>query len=118
MATDLLDKIEDRLSWYRSVLSNEKPAKYLLCKLIGIEKNPSTMTDSQLWIEHSTLRTRFADLWREVKDSNYSGTNQQSKPFSLLDVKLELLNRILRNVPCASGDAKLIVRKERKALAA
>jgi putative pyruvate formate lyase activating enzyme len=96
MATDLLDKIEDRLSWYRSVLSNEKPAKYLLCKLIGIEKDPATMTDAQLWIEHTTLRTRFADLWREVKDSNYSGTNQQSEPFSLLDVKLELLNRILR----------------------
>ena len=107
MATDLLDKIEGRLSWYRSVLSNEKPAKYLLCKLIGIEKNPSTMTDAQLWIEHTTLRTRFVDLWREVKDSNYSGTNQQSKPYNLLDVKLELLNRILRNCALCEWKCKV-----------
>jgi len=98
MATDLLDRIENRLSWYLSVLSNERPAKYLLCKLIGTEINPTTMTDTQLWIEHTALRTRFADFWREVKHSNKLGTaQQQSQPFNLLDVKLELLNRILTN---------------------
>lgn len=97
MATDLLDRIENRLSWYHSVLTNERPAKYLLCKRIGIEINPSTMNNTQLWIEHTTLRTRFADLWRDVRNGNYSGTDQQqSVPFSLLDVKVELLNRILR----------------------
>jgi putative pyruvate formate lyase activating enzyme len=96
MATDLQERIDSRLSWYHGVLSNERPAKYLLCKLLGVETDPSTMTDTQLLVEHSTLRRRFANFWTEVKDGNISGINQQPERFSLLDIKLELLTRNLR----------------------
>ena len=37
MATDLPSRIENRLSWYYGVLPNQKAAKYLLCKSIGVE---------------------------------------------------------------------------------
>ena len=96
MASSLRDKVQERLTWYFGVLRNESPAKYLLCQSVRSEKDPSKMTDAQLWIQHSILRTQFADAWSEVKDGNQSRTDQQSEPFSLLDVKLELLNRILR----------------------
>jgi len=96
MATGLMDRVEDRLSWYNSVRLNEKPAKYLLCKLTGTETDPTTLTDSQLRSEHSTLHKRFVTRWRGVKAGGSSGIKQPSERFSLLDVKHELLNRILR----------------------
>ena len=107
MAGGLLDKIESRLSWYFSVLHNERPAKYLLCKSIRCERDPSRMTDAELGIQHSILHSQFADVWRQVKNGNHSGTNQQSEPFSLLDVKLELLNRILKKCTLCEWKCKV-----------
>ena len=96
MASGLLHQIESRLSWYLSVLRNEKPAKYLVCKSIRSEKDPSEMTDAQLSLQHSSLCKQFANRWGKVREGIVTGFNQQSEPYSLLDVKLELLNRVLR----------------------
>jgi len=107
MANDLRDQIERRLSWYYSVLRDEKPAKYLICKSIRSEKDPSTMTEAQLWIEHRNLRTRFANVWREVKNDTDSPTIQEPETFSLLDIKIELLNRILRKCVLCEWNCKV-----------
>jgi len=96
MSTDLQDRIDNRLSWYHNVMSNEKPAKYILCKRVSLQVDPSTMTDTQLVEEHATLHERFVDLWKRVKNCDNSGLGQQASPYSLLDVKVELLKRILR----------------------
>jgi len=52
------------------------------------------MTDEQLSLHHSSMCTQFANRWKKQCTTN--GLGRQSDLFSLLDVKLELLNRILR----------------------
>ena len=89
------DRIENKLSWYLSVLRNERPAKYLVCKSIRSEKDPSKLSEAQLSLQHSSLCKQFADRWGKVREGFASVFDPQSEPYSLLDVKLELLNRIL-----------------------
>jgi putative pyruvate formate lyase activating enzyme len=90
------DDIKRRLSWYYSVLRDERPAKYLICKTISCAENPTQMTESQLWGEHGNLRLRLADVWSKVREGEASVTEQEPPTFSLLDLKVELLKRILR----------------------
>ena len=65
------------------------------------------MTEAQLRIEHRNLRTRFANVWREVKNDTDSPTIQEPETFSLLDIKIELLNRILRKCVLCEWNCKV-----------
>jgi putative pyruvate formate lyase activating enzyme len=90
------EAVRDRLSWYYAVLRDLKPAKFLICKQIACEGDPGFMTESQLWEEHERLRPEFRNRLREVRDSEIPTEKSQKPQFSFLDVKVELLNRILR----------------------
>jgi putative pyruvate formate lyase activating enzyme len=87
--------VRERLSWYYDVLRDLKPAKFLICKQIASD-NPRLMTEEQLWREHDRQGEEFLSMLGKVKGSAYAPGMFQKPRFSLLDVKVELLNRILR----------------------
>jgi len=89
--------VRERLSWYYDVLRNLKPSKFLICKEIACEHDPSLLTETQLWQEHGRLRLEFLNRSREFKEGKILSERSQKPQFNFLDVKVELLNRILRN---------------------
>ena len=114
MANELQDQIEQRLSWYYAVLRDQKPAKYLICKSIGSRKDPSTMSNEELWNEHTLLSRHLVDVWSEAEASTASLDIQGAVPFSLLDVKVELLNRILKKCTFCEWKCKVDRTENRK----
>jgi putative pyruvate formate lyase activating enzyme len=88
--------VRERLSWYYGVLRNLKPAKFLICKAIPSSEDPQLMTEAQLWQEHGRLRQEFRERLNDVEESAYSTKGLERAKFSFLDLKVELLNRILR----------------------
>lgn len=90
------EMVRERLSWYHEVLRYLKPAKFLICKTVACIEDPSLMTEAELWEEHSRLRHEFLNRLREFKESESSPKRFDKPPFSLLSLKVELLNRILR----------------------
>lgn len=86
--------VRARLSWYYEVLRDLKPAKFLVCKQIECKLNPQQMTELELWEEHEKLRDQFLDKLVDVRKGN---AETSSRPeFSFLDVKAQLLNRLVR----------------------
>jgi putative pyruvate formate lyase activating enzyme len=90
------DIVRERLSWYYEVLRDLKPAKFLICKTVACIEDPSLMTEAELWKEHGRLRHEFLNRLREFKEGETSLKRFDNPPFSSLDLKVELLNRILR----------------------
>ena len=88
--------VQDRLFWYHSVLENQKPAKFLLSKLIGCQHDPALMTDTDLWQTHAHLRLAFSKMLTQYKESDISPERVEKPEFSFLDLKCELANRLLR----------------------
>ena len=88
--------VRDRLSWYYDVLRDEKPAKFLICKSVSSDADPLRLTDEELWRKHEALQQIFLKTWRNIRESSQSWSELENQPFSFLDVKVELLKRILR----------------------
>jgi len=88
--------VRERLAWYYEVLRDLRPAKFLICKLIACKQNPRLMTEAQLWQEHDRLRPEFFNKLMESKESDVSLQRFEKPEFSFLDLKVELLNRVLR----------------------
>ncbi len=88
--------VRDRLSWYYNVLRDLKPAKFLMCKQIACSQNPRLMTEAQLWDKHEKLHTEFRKALNRIRENELPSESVKRPEFSFLDVKMELLNRILR----------------------
>ena len=88
--------VRERLSWYYDVLRDLRPAKFLICKEIPCKQDPGLMTEAQLWQEHDRLRPQFLNRLREFQKNDALLDGFEKPQFSFMDVKLELLNRILR----------------------
>jgi len=88
--------VRSRLSWYHDVLRDLRPAKFLICKGIASRENPHLMTDEELWQEHGRLHLEFVERLKEVNDGGISTKRVETPKFSFVDLKAELLNRILR----------------------
>jgi len=88
--------VRERLSWYYGVLRDLRPAKLLICKQIAISQDPHLMTEAQLWQEHGRLHLQFLEKQKEVEESDVSPKGVERPEFSFLDLKVELLNRLLR----------------------
>ncbi len=90
------NEVKARLSWYYRVIRNLKPAKFLITKRVPFEGDLKNSSTEDLWMEHRQLSTRFADVWKEVESDHLSLTSLAEPKLSLLDLKTEILNRMLR----------------------
>lgn len=98
------ENVRKRLAWYYDVLRNLKPAKFLICKTVSCVDDPHEMSEEELWEEHHRLCRDFVGRLREFKETGAGLKRLETSAirFSFLDLKVELLNRILhRCIFCA-----------------
>jgi|YelNatPaOPRAMG01_1025707.scaffolds.fasta_scaffold21353_5 putative pyruvate formate lyase activating enzyme len=88
-------EVKSRLSWYISVMRDEKPAKYLICKRVGAEFNPEDDME-ELWREHEKRAMEFKKIYDEIREGKLSLNDLQTPKISFLDLKIEIVNRMLR----------------------
>ncbi len=94
------EDVRRRLSWYYSVMRDEKPAKFMIVKRIDAGEDPKKLDTSQLWELHDKLSHEARRLWGLAKRDKFGWRELReiSEPrHSFLDVKIELAYRILRS---------------------
>ncbi|MCD6368345.1 MAG: radical SAM protein [Thermoproteales archaeon] len=88
-------EVKERLGWYKAVMDNKMPAKYLIAKRVPTDLEPSTATLSELWREHEKLGKVFMDMWGKIREGEAKLEDYQVPSRSFLDVKIEIVKRLL-----------------------
>ncbi|MCL4435347.1 MAG: radical SAM protein [Thaumarchaeota archaeon] len=89
-------EVRTRLNWYYEVMRDIKPAKFLVAKRIPYKGDLEQTSIEALWTEHQRLSQRFKRILKAVQEDRLILKNLPEPDLSLLDVKTELLNRMLR----------------------
>lgn len=93
--------VRERLSHYYEVMRNEKPARFLVAKLMPIDINPysSDISLEELWNLHGKLSYEFPAFYRDHSEENVVKLEKAVLPkYSYLDVKIAIAYRLLS--PC------------------
>jgi len=92
-------EVRERLAWYRAVMLDEKPAKFRICKHVGVDEEPEAvraMSESELWGLHDKLSREFKQVKARIEDGSLSLEELEKPRTSLLSLKVELAKRMLR----------------------
>ena len=90
-------EVNRRLFWYRQVMLGRFPAKFLQCRKIASQINPSEATEEELWAEHDRLSEQASTLLGGVTARSLDAWNLPETHPSFLDLKCELANRMLKH---------------------
>ncbi len=102
--------VRERLSWYRAVMTNEKPAKFMIAKRIDAGLNPYRDTDEkELWRIHERLSSEFREIWRRIRSEELSIDELSPPKYSFLDVKVALARSLMD--PCRLCEWRCGVRR-------
>ena len=85
--------VRERLSWYRAVMENERPAKFMICKRIPAE-DPKGMSLEELWDLHKELARDFDEIFAKIRDGEIKLEDLDHAKPNFLDVKIEIAKRI------------------------
>ena len=88
------DEVKRKLYWYRKVMEDEKPAKFLICKKIGAP-NIDSLDDRQLWLLHDKLREEFLRVYRAIDSGKQDVNKLDSVQPNFLEIKIALADKIL-----------------------
>ena len=91
------DEMHRRLSWYEKVSRDLRPAKYRIAKRVACNIELEEASDEILWKEHIRLSETARMLLNEVDSGERDFSDLPLTRASLLDVKVNLLSRMLRN---------------------
>jgi putative pyruvate formate lyase activating enzyme len=83
------------------------PAKYLIGKCIPCDLDLPAATEGELWSENSLLTKVFLDTWEKVRIGELSSLPPKSKNHSLMDLSVELANRMLTHCNFCRWDCKV-----------
>ena len=89
-------EVSRRLKWYRSVMLNRSPAKFMIVRSLKAPDNFRELSEKELWRIHDELHLEAEE---KIKENFEKGINEEKlKPAepSYLDVKIELSRRILK----------------------
>ncbi|MFQ5998969.1 MAG: radical SAM protein, partial [Candidatus Bathyarchaeia archaeon] len=89
------DKLDGSLPWYRAVSTNKMPAKYLICRRIPCEVDFRHTSEEELWQEHERLTRVFLDTRSCIRNGETQLKNLETPKVSLLDLCVELAERML-----------------------
>ncbi|RLE82502.1 MAG: pyruvate formate lyase-activating protein [Thermoprotei archaeon] len=89
------EEVRERLEWYKAVMDDKMPAKYLIVKRVPTNLKPSTATLEELWKEHERLGKVFMDMWEKIRRRETKLEDYQVPSRSFLDVKIEIVKRLL-----------------------
>jgi putative pyruvate formate lyase activating enzyme len=84
-----------RLRRYRSIIDQEKHAKYLLAKDVDADVPLDSPTD-ELWEEHGHLSVKHLDYVENIDSGTERVVSNSEVESSFLDLKIEIANRILQ----------------------
>ena len=90
-------EVVKRLRWYRSVMLDETPAKFLIVRSIKAPSNIRELSDEELWRIHEELHEEAEELFKENFGSGVDYDKLKPATPSYLDLKIELARRILRS---------------------
>ncbi len=90
------DEVKRRLSWYRSVMVGEKPAKFLICKNILVE-DFNGLSEQELWLLHDKAREMFVKLYEEVVEGSEKINFREEVSPNFLDLKIELVEKMIEH---------------------
>lgn len=92
--------VNERLSWYRSVMRNEKPAKFLIAKRISVDIDPYSgdVGLEDLWRAHEKAAAEFAKVFNEIREGELRLDQLAAPRHSYLDVKIAIAYRLMD--PC------------------
>ena len=93
--------VKERLSHYYSVMKNEKPARFLVAKLLPLDIDPymPSVSVDELWRLHDKMSIEFEGFYRDLSQGGLGKLEASEKPrFSYLDLKVALAYRLMN--PC------------------
>jgi putative pyruvate formate lyase activating enzyme len=92
--------VRERLSWYYSVMRNEKPAKFQVAKKTPVEGDPFApdLTLKDLWGLHEKASRVFSDYLAAVKSEELNIEDLEKPRYNYLDVKVAIAYRLMS--PC------------------
>ncbi len=94
------EDVRRRLSWYYSVMRDEKPAKFMIVRRLDAGEDPSKLDYDALWELHDRLSREARRLWEAARRGSFGWRELREMPeprHSFLDVKVELAYRMLRS---------------------
>ncbi|MET1159653.1 MAG: radical SAM protein [Thermoprotei archaeon] len=105
------DEVRERLSWYHSVMVNEKPAKFLIVKRIESPVDPyrENISITELWEIHDTLSYEFKRIWMKIRNNELKLEELPRPKYSLLDIKIVLARELMRE--CVICERKCRVKR-------
>jgi putative pyruvate formate lyase activating enzyme len=89
-------KVKSSLGRYVKVVHDELPARFQVCKRIEVKADLNAKT-SELWEKHEEGLAEFYKLLSEIDRGKIELENLNVPEVSLLDLKIELSNRILES---------------------
>ncbi|MCC6041602.1 MAG: radical SAM protein [Desulfurococcaceae archaeon] len=93
--------VRERLSNYYSIMKNEKPARFIVAKLLKVDIDPYSkdVSDEELWRIHEKLKYEFQKFYADVSSKGLREVDKYERPkYSYLDVKVALAYRLMN--PC------------------
>lgn len=90
-------EVRRRLRWYRSVMLNRTPAKFMTLKTIPAEPGLEEMREDELWRLNDRLHHEAVKLFEESFEEGFRAEKIEEARPSFLDLKIELAKRILRS---------------------
>jgi putative pyruvate formate lyase activating enzyme len=90
------EKARASLARYFAIMQDEKPAKFMVAKKVAAEFSEHDSLE-KLWQEHARLTEELQIVERKIDRGQESLHEMPLPPKSLLDLKIEVANRILRH---------------------
>lgn len=88
-------EVKRRLRWYRSVMLDETPAKFMIIKTIKADSGLKEMKEEELWSLHQELHEEAEEMFKEMYGSGLDEEKLKPVDPSYLDLKIEISRRIL-----------------------
>ncbi|MDW8073841.1 MAG: radical SAM protein [Nitrososphaerota archaeon] len=90
------ERVAARLGWYLAVATNRMPAKYLICRRTPVDVELDAGED-ELWSAHREAAKVFEETFGAVRSGELRLRELQRPAKSLMDLKVELVKRMLRH---------------------
>ncbi len=91
-----VEEVRERLRWYYMVATNQRPAKYLICRRVPAELSEG-MTYEELWSAHRKASAEFHRVFAEIREGTLRLRDLEEVSPSLMDLKVEIVRRMLRS---------------------
>ena len=90
------NEVKKRLRWYRSVMLDKTPAKFMILKTIPIDMKLDEASDNELWKLNDDMHKYAEELFSQYFEKGLKLDELRMVSPSFLDLKIKLAYRILK----------------------